>query len=119
MFLLVSTGIYASKNARKIPKEELVAAQNDWREVLRTLLRHIRAAAIEFKAAHGHLDSARNLGHALVELSESQEITYGESELLCEIHQVLRHGYESLTGCLCWLAYVIFRNKKVLSIAVA
>ena len=80
-------GMYANPNARKVSPEELVKAQATWRNFLTKLLAVIRSDSEQFRAKNGVLDTERNFGHALIQLSVSEE-AYGDAQLISEIHQV-------------------------------
>ena len=81
-------GTYANPNARKVSPEELTKAQATWRNFLTKLLAVIRSDSEQFRAKNGVLDTERNFGHALIQLSVSEE-AYGDAQLISEIHQVL------------------------------
>lgn len=90
-------GMYANPNARKVSPEELVKAQATWRNFLTKLLAVIRSDSEQFRAKNGVLDTERNFGHALIQLSVSEE-AYGDAQLISEIHQVQSHF---VVICLC------------------
>jgi hypothetical protein len=79
--------MYANPKARKVSPEELVKAQATWRNFLTKLLAVIRSDSEQFRAKNGVLDTERNFGHALIQLSVSEE-AYGDAQLISEIHQV-------------------------------
>ena len=93
-------GMYANPNARKVSPEELVKAQATWRNFLTKLLAVIRSDSEQFRAKNGVLDTERNFGHALIQLSVSEE-AYGDAQLISEIHQVQSH-FNSF--CLCFFS---------------
>jgi cytochrome P450 len=107
-----ATGIYASATARKVPQDELLEARATWRAFLVKMLALIRSDSEQFRAKNGELDVEHNFGHALIQLSVSEE-AYGDAQLLSEIHQVFKHAQESLAGTLCWLFVALHRNPKV------
>ena len=80
-------GMYANPQARKVSTEELKEAQAIWRNFLTKLLGVIRTESEQYKVKNGALDTEKNFGHALIQLSESDE-TYGDAQLVSEIHQV-------------------------------
>ena len=107
-----NVGLYANPNARKVPAEEVSTAKSFWKSFLNKLLAIIRTDSEQYRARHGELDVERNFGHALIQLSVTEE-SYGDAQLLSEIHQVLRHGYETIAGTLVWIFFALYRNPKV------
>lgn len=101
------TGVYPSPNARKVPPEELVEAKASWRAVLNKLKDHAKESAKKGKGK-----GATNYNQALVNMSEAHE-DFNDPEMLSEIHQVLRHGHETIAGTLCWLTYAVYKTKNV------
>jgi len=101
------TGMFADPKARPVSPAELAAAQEDWRHLLRTLLTHIKATA------SASADPSSSVGAALLKLAADNQEDVGDAHLLCEIHQIVRHGHETIAGALCWLTYAIYRNRKV------
>ena len=80
-------GIYANLSERKVSPEELKEAQSIWRTFLTKLLAVIRSDSELFRAKNGALDIEKNFGHALIQLSVTED-TYGDAQLISEIHQV-------------------------------
>ena len=80
-------GIYANLQERKVSAEELTDAQATWRAFLAKLLAVVRSDSEQYRAKNGALDTERNFGHALIQLSVTDE-TYGDAQLTSEIHQV-------------------------------
>lgn len=80
-------GMYADSKARVVSTEELKEAQSTWRSFLAKLLAVIRSDSEQYRAKNGALDTERNFGHALIQLSVSEE-AYGDAQLTSEIHQV-------------------------------
>jgi cytochrome P450 len=107
-----NVGIYANANARKVPPEEIAEAKAFWKGFLNKLLAVIRTDSEQYRSKHGELDTERNFGHALIQLSVTEE-AYGDAQLISEIHQIIRHGYETITGTLVWLFYALYRYPKV------
>lgn len=111
-----STGIYPSPTARKVSPEEATAAKADWKEFLLKLVAHIKTEA---SSQRGDLDVRNNVGHAIVQLYDENknnsdgERKYDDTAVLSEVHQILRHGYETVAGTLQWLTYVLYKMKKV------
>lgn len=85
-------GIYANLQERKVSAEELTNAQVTWRTFLAKLLAVIRSDSEQYRAKNGALDIERNFGHALIQLSVTDE-TYGDAQLTSEIHQVVEVEY--------------------------
>jgi cytochrome P450 len=81
-------GIYANPTARKVSQEELNLAQTTWKNFLAKLLGVIRSDSEQYLTKNGQLDYENNFGHALIQLSVSEE-AYGDAQLISEIHQVL------------------------------
>lgn len=107
-------GIYANPKARKYSQEDLKLVGSDWRMYLTKMLRSCQAECKEYKSKHGELDVKNKFSHALIHLSEI-DASYGEPELLAEIHQVIRHGHEYIQGTLWWGFYVLFKKPEVSS----
>jgi hypothetical protein len=51
------------------------------------MLSIIRSDSEQYRLKNGALDGDRNFGHALIQLSFSEE-AYGDAQLISEIHQV-------------------------------
>lgn len=107
-----SQGIYADPKIRKIPQSEIKEVTTDWRVFLTKLVQIIKTEAEAYKSKHGELDHLHNFGHALIKYGE-EDAAFTELEMLCEVHQVLRHGHECLAGTLIWSFYALFKNPKV------
>jgi cytochrome P450 len=107
-----SKGIYANTSVRKVTPDELNAAQATWKNFLVKMLSIIRSDSEQYRLKNGALDGDRNFGHALIQLSFSEE-AYGDAQLTSEIHQVLRHGYETISGTLQWMFYALAKNPKI------
>lgn len=105
-------GIYGNPKAKKYSADDLKLVSSDWRMFLTKLLRSCQSESKEYKSKHGELDVKNKFSHALVHLSEVDS-SYGEPELLSEIHQVVRHGHECLLGTLWWGFYVLFKKPAV------
>ena len=84
-------GIYANLSERKVSPEELKEAQSIWRTFLTKLLAVIRSDSELFRAKNGALDIEKNFGHALIQLSVTED-TYGDAQLISEIHQVRKQN---------------------------
>jgi len=116
-------GIYPNTNARKVTSDELIAAKNTWRVFLQKIVKYIKSEAEQYRVIHGRLDVSNNYAHALVNLlsvdnpttstSSSSSSSFDEHAMMCEVHQILRHGHECLAGMLQWITYVLYRVKKV------
>jgi cytochrome P450 len=118
-------GIYPNTNARKVTSDELIAAKNIWKVFLQKIVKYIQSEAEQYRVIHGQLDVSNNYALALVHLlsvdnpttststSSSSSSSFDEHTLMCEVHQVLRHGHECLAGMLQWITYVLYRVKKV------
>jgi hypothetical protein len=100
MVVLLSKGLYPSPSARVVSPAELSSAKDDWKDFLHTLSRHI----------HSLSGSASSLVKALQELSLTLG---GDVGLSSELHQLFRHGYESLAATMMWSTYVLARHRKV------
>jgi cytochrome P450 len=107
-------GIYASPNARSVPPEEINTAKAEWRAFLDKLLALTQTEGETFTAKHGELQPKRSFRHALLALSAARgEDKYGANEMRGDIHQVLRHGHETLAGTLMWIFFALHRNPDV------
>jgi len=105
-------GVYPSANARKVPPEEVAAAKADWRAFLQKMVGFMQSEAQVYETANGELDVANNYAHALVKLSRTNP-EHSETIMMSEIHQILRHGHECISGMLQWIVYVLFKVKKL------
>lgn len=99
--------MFADPKARLVSPAELAAAQEDWRHLLRTLLAHIKSTS------NTSADPSSSVGAALLKLAAENQEQVSDVHLMCEIHQIVRHGHECIAGSLCWLTYAIYRNRKV------
>lgn len=109
-------GLYAVPNARKVPEAEMKEHSGNWKEFLCKLVAKVKADCEEFKSKHGELDPTRYFSHSLVSLSESAGDAYGDAEMMGDIHQILRHGYECISGTCYWLVYALFKFPKVVQV---
>lgn len=111
-----SQGIYPSPTARKVPPEELEIAKSAWKSFLLKLVEHVKT---EGASCGGEFDTQNNVAHSLMKLyndannSSDVDTKFGEAEMLSEIHQILRHGYETIGGMVQWITYVLYHFKKV------
>lgn len=115
-------GIYPNTNARKISSDELIIAKNIWKTFLQKIVKYIQSEAEQYRLIYGQLDVSNNYAHALVQLlsvdnphtsSSSSSSSIDEHTMMCEVHQILRHGHECLAGMLQWITYVLYKVKKV------
>ena len=63
----------------------------------------------------GRLDVENKFGHALVQLSLDNP-AFTENVMMCEVHQLLKHGHECIAGMLQWITLVLHKVKQVLYI---
>lgn len=99
-----SSGVYARPTARKVPPEELQAAKDNWRAFLKRVV-----------ALVNDYDSVADgtLLASIKKLSSDPENKYGDNEILCEVHQLFRHGQECIAGTLAWIFYALQRNPTI------
>lgn len=95
-----------------VSKEQVERAKADWRTFLNKLVGWVKQQAEIYRQEHHTLIPSQRLTHALYQLSQDHE-GYNDAELQAEIHQVLRHGHETIAGSLMWFVYALYRNKKV------
>lgn len=112
-----ASGIY--QVAIKIDPEALAAAKANWKSFLLKILEFIKLESVEFmqRTRGDELDTRGKLSHAIVSMiNDKMSCTeFGDANAISEIHQILKHGHESIAATLCWSFYVLYRNPKVRS----
>ena len=74
------------------------------------LVHHVRSEIAETP----QLRPSENFGHALIDLErKSPNEVFNDKNVLAEISQSFRHGYESLGGTICWVFYALAANPDV------
>lgn len=105
------SGIYADPNARVIPEHELKAAQVCWKTFIDDMTTKIISEA-EAQIESGKSLDERKLGHCLKKLAQGKG-GYGGPQTTADVHQLFRHGYETIAGTLCWMYYALAFHPKV------
>lgn len=108
-------------NSNKYSQEDITNATKQWQIFLETISEHIRYQAKKYQESYGELDHKNNLSHALVLLTtlpkEAQSIPELQKKsnqaLIGEIHQIVKHGHETLAALFMWITVCLFQNKKV------
>ncbi len=110
-----TNGIYSFPNARKITPEEITESKDTWRNFLHTIYQHVQQQVKEYESEHvdSELLHQSRVDHALIYLQRQQPEVIHEEEIINEIHQILRHGHESIVASLLWMTYALYRNKRV------
>lgn len=112
-FCLQAHNPYVSgTNIRSVSKEEVLTAQEDYKSVLKKIVANVQASSS--KVSKEKWDRKHNFPHALAGLSNDVgEDIYGNDHIVGEIHQILKHGHDAITGALCWIFYSLYRNTSV------
>jgi len=110
-----ASGLYASPNARKVSTEEINAARGTWKTIMGKMLHVAKEKFSSIKDKKGGQQSAilENYSDALFSLSNDSPDDFTEHNILAEISQTFRHGYESIAGTLCWIFYALSTNREV------
>jgi hypothetical protein len=121
-------GLYSFPNVRQVTKDDISRAQSTWKVFLQTLFDTVlcmggdnddddsssglpqSSVARQLSQLHSKHKQAASSDTAAEPAKTS---VYGDAELRNDIHQLVRHGYESLAGTLMWTTYVLYRHRKV------
>lgn len=106
----VSTGIYVLPDVRKVSADELQSAKFVWKDFLFKLLE-----AIKSKYSKAEQSFRPNIGSCILSLIETSD-QYHDKEAISDIHQLLKHGVDYISGALSWLCYCLHKYPKVITI---
>lgn len=116
-------GLYSFPNVRQVTKGDIRRAQSTWKAFLQTLFDTVLGVDGDSSSGPPQSPIARQLYQLFNEHKQAASLestaeaakthVYGDAELRNDIHQLVRHGYESLAGTLMWTTYVLYRHKKV------
>lgn len=99
----VSTGVYVLPDARKVSQEELLASKEVWKKFLLKILAHVKTSS----------PTSSTLPGSLMKMMEVSGGLYDEKAIIGDIHQILKHSLENISGTLCWLVYALHHHPKV------
>lgn len=108
----LTSGIYPLPHIKPVTEAEKQEAQGIWRGFLKKLVEHLKSTGESYHRENNDLQDKTKLSHALYKLSLDNE-SYNDPELQAEVHQILRHGHESIAGTLMWITYALAKNKAV------
>jgi cytochrome P450 len=109
---IASKSVYKHADNKPVGADILKTGNDHWKTFLRKMLALIQSSATEYRSKHGSLKPDEDFGHALVTLAEANE-SFGELQLIAEIHQAFRHSHETIAGTLMWVFYALAFNPKV------
>lgn len=112
-----SSGIYADPNARPISAEELKANNERWKKFLLKMYHQMKTAVDTNSKdttpfTKGLFGYAQGLVDKFTETAQADKDAAMQTIVLGELHQILRHGEESLGGALVWLFVCLHKNPR-------
>ena len=108
-------GLYANPNARKISAEEEAEAKTTWRNFLKKCL-SVLMTEVDSHGKGKHVAFGKALkafAQVAVSSMEGPREENLEKLMLCEVHQILRHGHEAIGGMLTWLLIALHQWPQV------
>lgn len=94
-------GLYADPTAKQVKPEEVVAARDIWKGFIGDLVAHLRSSP------------SSPYSQALLSMEKDSSWNFSDKNVLAEVSQTFRHGYESLSGLLSWTFYALSTNPEV------
>lgn len=98
-------GMYANPKARKISPEEEAEAKATWKSFINKCL-SVLMTEVDSNRSGKHVTFGKALkafAEAAAKKEGGDQAQNAQNIMLCEVHQILRHGHESIGGMLVWL----------------
>lgn len=99
--------VFLPVTGRKVSAEEINTSRGIWKDFMGKIVRHMHAQD------GGEMNTTERFDHALLQLAKDKPDVFGEHNIVAEISQTFRHGYEAIAGCICWVFYALMANPKV------
>ena len=108
-------GLYANPKARKVSPEEEAEAKATWKNFIKKCL-SVLMTEVDSNVSGRHVTfgkALRAFAEAAAKEEDGDTADSVQNIMLCEVHQILRHGHESIGGMLVWLMVALHQWPQV------